>query len=317
VNSQLNELDSLVAKLSDGTLTVDEIRRFNDLLKADPIAQECYLDHFIVDGLLEREFSGSEPSGEEAEVKSPCLATGEVSIPAKPAWIHSHQPALVVACLLFLAAGSLLWHFQPSQQSEVEGAVLRPGKALAGSNIEPGGHAAHARLAISGWQGDRSEVVEQQAGVRALDGTKMIRFIESIDGFNDTCDLFQVVDLEPLLANAVGPASHLEASAFFNAVDSELDDCTFELALIAYEDEHSMLRAFPSSEQRPLISSECELSSDRDVSQWQQVTTRIPLPAEVRRVVVRLSVGHESPRAHQTPPALFADNISLHLVKLP
>src|SRR6478735_1033186 len=57
-----HEISRLIARLTDGLLDQAEAQRLNDLLLADPTAQEAYLDHVAIDALLEREFGGFIPA---------------------------------------------------------------------------------------------------------------------------------------------------------------------------------------------------------------------------------------------------------------
>src|SRR5689334_23117513 len=56
------ELERQFSQLSDGDLSAEDARRLNTLLKEDPISQEAYLDHLMLEALLESEWTGTLPA---------------------------------------------------------------------------------------------------------------------------------------------------------------------------------------------------------------------------------------------------------------
>src|SRR4051812_15761299 len=76
-----SELEQHISRLSDGQLDVAESERLNSLLKSDPIAQEAYLDHLLIDALLEMEFAGAVVTASQESPESALFAR---KVPAVP-----------------------------------------------------------------------------------------------------------------------------------------------------------------------------------------------------------------------------------------
>src|SRR4051794_40965525 len=80
MRESLSEFERQISRLSDGQLSPADAGQLNRLLKNDPISQEAYLDHLLLDALLEMEFAGA-------------------SVPASPPLSESTLPARKASAL--------------------------------------------------------------------------------------------------------------------------------------------------------------------------------------------------------------------------
>lgn len=92
-------MKELLRKLSDGTLTADETRQLNELLRGNPDACEVYLNQMTLEAQLERELGRNEC------FKAPPTAAKKLSI----RWV---RPVLAAAAAVVI--GWMLWQFLPA-----------------------------------------------------------------------------------------------------------------------------------------------------------------------------------------------------------
>lgn len=299
----MDELEMLIAKLSDGMLRPDESQRLNDLLKSDAIAQECYLDHLAIDGLLDREFSGATSTAAES-------AGNPLSRVLKQDLSKNTIRWGLVTCALVLAFGAIggryLWRNdfekQPSQPLMVH------------LGFEPETSSANGQLMTSEWQNKFGEVIDRYEGITAFEGRKMFRFRDSDDGPQQTYELVEVVDLDSLPEMKLNEGMELEASAFFNAIEPDSESFVFELSMLVYHEDGTLLQHTSSTDQQPVATSVSKVQADNDLRTWQKLKTRTALPAGSRRLVIRLSVSKGAEEQSGEIAGIFADDVSLRLV---
>lgn len=318
--SHESELRDLIARASDGTLTPVDGERLTELLKADPIAQEMYLDHMLIEGLLERELGAALP----AAVKSPLPPRAALPVAAKrrrfalPAWFrHSHlrREGIPLAILMFVALGWFGWARW--------GHTTRHPLNLANSSFESASGLSVGKMSEASWYGDVAHVVEQYSGIKPLEGNRMVRFVKSASEPEHSCELYQIVDLKEIAdALAAGPVL-VEASASFNAIADKLDDgeYVFGISMFAYaEDPAGQPHVWPMRWDSPLHFSGHQTNADADAQSWQKVTTRLTLPQGTKYLVIQLAVIHRDPEGNSEEdpdefPGQFADHVTVHLVK--
>lgn len=331
------ELRELICKLSDGALTNEEADRLNALLKDDPIAQESYLDHLMIDGLLEREFDGaaagfpSSMRGEKLDVECgssdvpqpvACTAAPAELFPSLRQGIQTWVPLIRLKFSRWaLAAGFLLiaglatgWFFPFPRWREASPQPL----ALSNAGFESGTPlpVEIGATAVAPWYGDAAESVEQYLGVAPVEGRRMLRFVKSSAEPGNACEVYQFVDLRPL-ADITCRETLVEASAFFNSLQDDVNehDYTFGITVFAFsEDPSEESKVWPMRWQQPLTFSGSQLPADAVPQSWQQVNTRLPLPAGTQFLVVQLSVIRTNPDADSHFPGQFADKVALNLM---
>jgi len=318
------ELRGLVARLSDGELTAAEGDRLNALLKSDPIAQEMYLDHMLIDGLLDREFAAAPQGVESRPAPAPPLRGPAPVSPARPAargWFRrlgssrSRRELVPLALVVLAAVGWFGW-------ARSKFPVRRP-LELANSSFESASGLSVGKMSEASWYGDVADVVEQYSGVTPLEGDRMVRFVKSASEPEHSCELYQIIDLKEIAdALAKGPVL-VEASAGFNAVADSLgeDEYVFGISVYAYsEDPAGQPHVWPMRWDSPLNFSGHQTNADGDARSWQTVTTRLTLPQGTKYLVVQLAVIRRVPEGNpkgepEEFPGQFADRVTVHLVK--
>ncbi|SFJ09752.1 hypothetical protein [Planctomicrobium piriforme] len=311
--SQPGELPELIARLSDGSLSAVEKQRLNDLLLDDPIAQEEYLDHMLIDGLLEREFGGAVVASDKIAVLRSSGLQHSASTKVHP---RRHSWKWVLAPVGLLTAIVSGWWFVAEQFDESRRRPL----ALANSGFEHGTTASAVNVDGATWTGDVADVVGEHHGIAPLEGKRMLRFVKSRVHPENNCELSQVIDLSGIAVMPGEEAVAIEASAFFNAVRNELADegYTFGLTLMAFdEDPREENVTWTASHEQPLSFSGSHARADADSGSWQEVTASLPLPADAKYLMVSLAVTRPNgEQADEEFPGQFADRVALNLVHL-
>jgi len=303
----LDELEMLIAKLSDGMLTPDESQRLNELLKADPIAQESYLDHLSIDGLLDREFTGRMAAVGDSTENPPCAVMRQYSYENTIKWG-------LVTCVLILAFGAIGGHFLWRNDSESRLAHSLEPFLVVHLGFEPEPVSSNSLLMTNDWQDKFGEVIDRYEGITAFEGHKMFRFRDSDEGPHQTYELVEIVDLDSLPQKNLNEGLELEASAFFNAIEPDSESFVFELSMLVYHEDGTLLQLTSSSDQQPVATSVSKIQADNDLRTWQKLKTRTPLPAGSRRLVIKLSVSKGAKEQSGEIAGIFADEVSLQLV---
>lgn len=326
----------LVARLSDGLISEDEAGELNRILKDDPIAQEMYLDHLYVDGLLEREFigagAGTIPVGLPEGVlagRSPRPASSSIATDGAPQARRASWAWPVLVAGLCAAATAAMWLRPPSK----DGGGVTQLLALSDSGFESGSIVASPTSQVAGWYGDDADIVPDHQGVKPLEGNRMVRFVRSSSKPENTCDLYQIIDLSDVQHEIADGDALIEASAAFNTIQgirrdggSDVDDCIFGVTVFAYsEDPSGKPHMSPVHTHTPLTFSGNQVRADADTGTWEHVKTRMALPPDSKYLIVQLSamrVPSGMPPgqvviAGETPvdfPGQFADGVSVKLV---
>ena len=312
-NSHSDELRELIAKLSDGSLSVEEAGRLNGRLKEDAIAQEAYLDHFLIDGLLEREFSGAASRIENLRAAGSQSASPEgQSIARRVGRLFrlrsTRQILAAVFLIMMVAVGRLVWTAERGKLQPIE---------LANMGFESETPPAEASLNTA-WYGDTAEVVGRFEDVTPLEGSRMLRFVKSaVEPAND-CEIYQIVDLSTVAGAIASRPVSIEACAFFNSIDETLHeaDYTFRITVFAFSGDPTKQPHVRSlGWKHALAFSGSQARADANSKTWQPVTTRLSLPVDTKYVIVQLAiVGLQD--ANGEFPGQFADSVKLNLVSL-
>ena len=324
-DSNATDVRDLLSKLTDETLDPHEAEQLNTLLKLDPIAQQQYLDHMLIHGLLHREYSRSDPLeqpvGEFAAPKRAVQPEGLSTVgsaQAGPTRGHSGSRLLtgagmklsLAAAALLLALGVLAWFPKANTSSRMSVRMTDPGFEQ--------GMVSDVRIQPNTWYGDDVDVVGRHSDIDPMEGSQMLRFVKSTSAPERGCEIYQIIPLdsielkrEPLL---------IEASAFFNAADKDQDrnDFAFEIALFALSKDPSMQsHAWPMHAGNALTFGGSQLPADTDSKSWQELKTQLSLPPGTRYLVVQLGVIHTS-NEESLPefPGQFVDDVKVNLVSM-
>lgn len=323
MNADHREIRELIARLSDGTLTTEDSRRLNELLQQDPIAQQAYLDHMFMDGLLERELgnrvtaSASENSHlNELARNLPLVESQPVNGPARrenrtvrTLWGIS---ALVV-CLVF---GLLVFpggHFLITANSPLPVPLV-----LSDAGFESRAQHNRAVLPEEGWFGGSMDIVGQHSGVDPLEGRYMLHWGEPENPQSRQQAIYQLVDLEGAHQPDIEDSPSVFASANFNTtIDDDDDPELFGVRIYAFSEKPVQVPGVdPSGWGSPLAIADRQLAADADEESWQNVSAQLHLPTDTRYLVLRLSVvdPDPTPEMDDEPVEHFVDKVSLSVV---
>ena len=318
--SNAHELSRLIARLSDGTLAPADVVRLNEMLRADPIAQEAYLDHLALDGWLECEFGGKIP---EAALVARCGAAVSFSRgPSAPvrSWLQWLSPPVMTAIFIVFgfAMGATAWamttHFI-ARQSVVKLPVAQASFEVAARPLASG-----VPTNFGVWSGDFTELVGVQPDPAPKDGKQMLRFLRSDSAVEPSGvstyvgDMFQVVDLRPWRDMIAAGTAVAELSASFAAARGEEMD--FQTCLWAFAGDPARLPENWTKHLREELAYGSGTAHGRGAApRWRRVTARMIVPPDAEFVVLELKVSPASRRAGA--PIVFrgvyADEVELAL----
>lgn len=174
------------------------------------------------------------------------------------------------------------------------------------------------------WSGDQAEITAHHA----VDGTQSLRLMQAErepalpDYGAASCDVYQLVDLRSLKANAASGEATLELSAQFLDTRTALaDPQKFICRLHVFSGTPASLPAeWPLTQKEALASGSGEVNSSGGApGTWQSVSARVLLPPQADFAVVHL-VMHKPENAPGTTATFgeqFADDVRLTLKTQP
>ncbi len=303
-------LQDMVTGICNDQLTPEQLLRLEEILKEDPDARRKYLEHMLVDGLLEYEFG---------------LALDETSSPDKTRrpedfsrsmTDQSHRnggslllrPGLWKRLLLmtFIAGCAMAGWFSWSILSEPR--VANPQRQtlpLSDPGFEWQPPFPGALPQTGRWYGDPGEIVGQHLGISPLEGERMLRLIRSDLITDDACDLYQLIDIRSIIHTETEDTLIVEASASFNSIpEMALEEGTyFAVCLFAYSLDDAtneqlrprgrMAQLSPLSV-APMSVSRQQEPSDTDITTWQPVRTQLTIPRGTTHLLVQVSAVRQS-----------------------
>ena len=314
------ELGRLIARLSDGTLAPVEAARLNELLRADPVAQEAYLEHLAMDAMLEREFGGA------------ALAVGKASTSARAEvvvrgpWRRFRGWGQMAAGLVigaFLA--SAVWAYALPLLSSVASKLLPLVNADFETNDAPAPEGVPIRPGV--WSGDFVKITGAEGSVVPHSGARMLRFLRADDARTApgaavrATELWQVVDLRPLRGTLGTGTLTLQLDGWFNAAPHPARRYTCGVALVACRGEAAEARSLWSRRHEvALAESDREERLDDEPGTWQRVETQLAVPPDAELLLVQVRIYDKTADASEGPsifPAHYADDVSLRLLDSP
>jgi hypothetical protein len=166
------------------------------------------------------------------------------------------------------------------------------------------------------WRGDRVEYVPAENGISPLEGSRMLRFINTEfvpNGSTDTSQYWQNVDLSAFASQIASGNARLSASFLANRVqfDSQTDT-VFSMQL--------HIRSGTPASFTNLVAPSAGISSDSILATWETIAlSDIPLPPTTTYVMLEIMAG-ENVFNDATNPELdghYADAVSLTLTVVP
>lgn len=310
------ELSRLVSRLSDGSLTPQEAARLNELLQADPAAQEAYLDHMALDALLEREFGGELPAF--ARQTPPAPARRWPSLDLK----RLFRGPLFAGIALGGLSASAVWAYALPRIATPAAREL----PLAHSSFEssapipPDG----IPVAFGQWSGDFTEQVGPESGIAPREGDRMLRFLRADDSRTEagtvslSSELWQIIDVAELRKSLPAGSATLEFSANFNSLPDPGNRFSCGVSIHAFDgslkDAHMLWR---NRVDQALASGTKEEVLEPNGGEWRRVSTQIVLPADATFLLVQLLMRDRTKDLSATAefPGHFADGCSLRLLE--
>lgn len=307
--------------MTDGPLTAEESTRLSELLRDDPAAQEAYLDHVMMDALLEREFGGVAP----AVTRSEAIASRDVVV--RGPWRRFRSMAKMAAALFvgaFLA--SAVWAYALPRVSAAKRVRLPIGDGSFENGGAPGQDGVPVRPGV--WGGDFSRVVDAEQGVQPHEGRRMLRLVSADNSQTPAgaprraAELWQVVDVRPMRGLlGRGPAA-VEVSAFFKAVPPAIKDrFVYGLAIYAFHgDPVSGPEAWKMRRELALAGMDKEESAESVAAQWRPLAAQITVPPDADFLLVQARFVCKTPGPLTTPVEFaghYLDDFALHVVLPP
>jgi len=316
-NDEPRRFGEFVARLTDGTLTSQEAAQLNEILSADPTAQEAYLDHLAMHALLEREFGGTAPTmvqslapvGRDVVVRRPGRRFGGLAQMAAGVVLGAFLASAVwTYALPFI--GGLTGKLVPLQNADFESPDAPP----------PNGVPTRADL----WSGDFVKIVGPERGVTPHSGGHMLRFLRADDAQTApgaparASELWQLIDLRALRGTLGDETVTFQFYAWFNAAPHPGRRYTCGVAIVACRGEATEAPNFwRHRHQVALAESDREEVLDDDPKTWQRVETQLAAPPDAELLLVQVRVSDKSAAASDGPSifaAHYVDDISLRVV---
>ncbi len=292
-------LIDLIGSVCDESSDRGDLRQLNHLLKTDPIAQEEYLDQMLIDGLLQQEFAGLQPSESRHAAEG-----GEGRILGKTHFPIAIQVALVAIVIVGVAG---LWWSRSDTPTDVN-------VTLANASFEDVASGSFHPINL-GWYGDNAHVVREVSGVFPHHGEFMLQLIQSTNEPKHSCEVFQIVDLRHVADHARKHPMFIEATALVNSlVGDHSDSYVFSIQMYASS-------VNPLDQQSPLPANWKSLVSyvgnqvaaDLDHRSWQQISSVMPLSADAPFLLIQISVRRDDKKYGELSSGHFVDNVTLKL----
>ena len=315
-----DELTALIHSFLDGAASDADAARLNDRLRADPEARTLYLELADLHASL---------AVDEAHWMA---AAPAVESPAVPARRRRQQwrPLGAAAAGLVLGVGTatLVWGFAAERPVSTESAVV----ALAdgGFEMNAGPVAAGFPAQASVWSGDALEIIgtaknAQGTIIKPSAGRHMLRFVRTANDVSDpggraiSCDVFQIVDLQPL-RESIPSGSDAVLELAVDVLDARLFPkvtSTFLCKVYTFQGDSASLRdVWPAPADTALsLGTTLRSSAGGLPDAWKMMTTRCLLSAEADFAVIHLGARRDGPL--ESFEALYADNVRLTLKTQP
>jgi hypothetical protein len=283
-----SERNELIDALIEGDITEADFLRLEAEMSIDPVARKAYFDRVALTQALT----------EEASSASAMKAAPKMKLPQS--WI-SWRPLTAAAAglVIGLFSASLVFGFAGGFS---EG-MTRSDIAVAEADFER----AEMKLEQGFPSGPQAWAVDDAEVSSIKGGGKALRLLPRME--HPYSRAVQIVDVRQVGA---GRAWSLELSARF--MNSDLAHaCRYKLRLIGFAETADALQPFPlETSDEGLVSSSQVLDVPVGADGWHGVTTVMPLPPEVKTVVIWLGA---STRPQPGPKvAHWVDDVRLQLL---
>lgn len=293
----------LVAGVCDQQLDRGELEHLNDLLKSDPIAQQEWLDHLFIDALLQYELGGKINPAWSSE-RSTDDSSAEKFEPRR---LNGHVRIFASLVLLLLASLSIWW-FRADSTGEIQ-------LQMSNSSFENFTTVSYLPT-MTGWYGDTAHVVTSVMDIVPVDGERMLRLVRTVSEPQDSCEVYQVVDLRHLRRLfLLNDTVFVEASAAVNSLAAdESSPYLFTMHLYGLPDNPLEQKSlWPVAWRTDISFVGKQLLADSDHQTWQRIQSTIPLHADTNFLLVQISVRNENHQDGTDYPGQFVDHVQISL----
>ena len=297
-------LIDLIGSVCDERADRNDLRQLNHLLKTDPIAQEEYLDQMLIDGLLQQEFAGLRPT-------DPQMASGADETDGARGKALDNTKLfiaipLALVTLIFVTAAGWLWS-RPGPLPDVN-------VELANASFEEVLSVSHHPTSL-GWYGDKAHAVRKVSGVSPHHGEFMLQLVQSASEPEDSCEVYQIVDLRHVANQAQKHPMFIEATALVNSlVGDHGDSYVFSIQMYASSvnplDQQSPL---PANWKSNVSYVGNQVAADLDHRSWQQISSVMQLSADAPFLLIQIAVRRNDKKHGAVYPGHFVDNVTLKL----
>lgn len=307
-----NRLDVLLECWAEGTLSLDESRELNELLRASPEARRVFQEATVLHGMLH---SAVNSLAIETAVRQTQIILPEVSSSASSHFGWRNMVGVVIGMTIGIIGMSAVWGL--ASPSVV--AVSRPVATFSNASFESTSTQIGRGFPseFGQWGGDEVEVVTLDRQ-QAKSGKNALRFVAALpDAGNPSsraiaCDLFQLVDLRSLRAQGAGTDDivlELSASYSDNRPRNSQPSVSFFCQLYLFHgDRHRVTEHWPEAIRDAVSSASAEVTTLGD-SGWRTITARTLVPTQADFAVVHFA-ARPNLRVSM-PDGLFVDQIEL------
>jgi hypothetical protein len=284
----------------------EEIRLLG-LIKAVQTPSPRWLD--LRDALGLSSATPPEPEADDLARRVFHLVRNEPRKPANARWLTWRPLTAAAAGIVFgMFCTSMVFGFVV--QSGVEGktplAVFQPSFEDAQMPITKG-----YPYALAHWGGDDARVVSAENGIRAKDGTFMLRLEAAPKG--SPRFVYQVLDLASVPSSAKSEMREIEISASFAAVDAGAS-ARYMLRAFAVSEAHEHLDASLFDHRGEAIASATKgLDVVPGSNGWKTVSLKIQVPPAARCLV--LFFGVRTPNKTLPKAAHYLDDVQVSLIE--
>lgn len=310
-------LADLIGRHLLGTLDSSESLELEAVLAGSAAARQTFRLQCNLDSALRQQ------AAEIAEAESLKIPTISMISGRRMAWFDRPAVAAVLGLMVGLLSASLAWAYVAPHAVVTAQRLL----AMHDGSFEGlrGRLAAGFPAEFGNWSGDASEVVELPA-VAVTDGRRALRFVRAerepaLPNYGaGSCDVYQLVDLRPLKAEAEADSSEatLELSVqFLDSRPTSGETVKFICRLYAFSGTPDSLPAeWPLSQKESLASGSGAFDSfGGSPTEWRAVTTKVLLPPQADFAVAHILVHKPNslPATDAEFGEQFADDVRLTL----
>lgn len=283
-----DRLADLIGRHLVGILDASESQELESILSRSAAAREAFRLQCSLDSALRQQATGI------TEAESPKM-TDVPTVPfRRAAWFDRPAVAAAMGLMVGLLSASLAWAYvAPHVVVAVQRLfAIHDGSFEGRSGRLPTGFPTK----FGSWSGDEAEVVEMPA-LKAKDGKQVLRFVRAerepaLPNYGaGSCDVYQLVDLRSLKAEAAASEATLELSVpFLDARSSAGANMKFICRLYAFSGAPDSLPAeWPLSQKESLAAGSAVFDSvGGSPTEWRTLTTKVLLPPQADFAVVHL-----------------------------